>query len=44
MTWTPDITKFERLKDQQLETKELKQSHGIATVTVHTFRPTRSAE
>ncbi|HLG81446.1 MAG TPA: hypothetical protein VKY22_10545 [Bradyrhizobium sp.] len=39
MTWTPDITKFDRLRDPRFETKELKESHGIATATVHTFRP-----
>ncbi|KRR11299.1 hypothetical protein CQ12_05600 [Bradyrhizobium jicamae] len=40
MTWTPDITRLERLRDPRLGTKELKESHDIATATVHTFRAT----
>ena len=40
MSWTPDITKFERLKDPRIQTHEQKENAGIIpTATVHSFRP-----
>jgi PIN like domain len=38
-SWTPDVTKFQKLKDPRIETNEQRQGHGIATAKIHQFRP-----
>ena len=40
MQWTPNIAKFEQLKDPRIDGEEAKERHGIVpTAEVHQFRP-----
>lgn len=43
LTWTPDITKFQRLSDPRVETQEQREERGISTATVHQLRPPSEA-
>lgn len=39
MNWSPDVTKFEELKDPRIDTREKQEERGIIPVaTVHQFR------
>jgi PIN like domain len=42
MTWTPDVTRFETIRDPRIATPEQRARRQIAGATVHQFRPTNS--
>lgn len=40
MTWTPDVTKFDRINDPRIKTDEQKRAHGIEPIgKIHQIRP-----